>query len=125
MAQMDFDQHPMSLGTEPTEFVAALEGWTAALPDARGTVLSAMRDGDRLAVEIVWEGTHTGPLQTPSGTLPASGHRTKTRAVQLFTLRDGLVVDTTHYLDVLGLLTQISAVPAQPNSVEADAPATV
>jgi steroid delta-isomerase-like uncharacterized protein len=104
--------------TDPDEFVAALEGWTTALPDVRGTVLSAMRDGDRLAIEIQWEGTHTGPLETPSGTLPASGNRTSTRAVEIHTIRDGRVVDTTHYLDVLGLLTQISAVPAQGVSAE-------
>src|SRR5688572_12530185 len=52
--------------TDPDEMVAALEAWVAALPDVRGTVLSAMRDGDRLCAEIHWQGTHDGPLVTPA-----------------------------------------------------------
>lgn len=107
--------------TDAARFVALLESWTRGFPDVRGTVLSAMRDGDRLAVELQWDGTHAGPLETPSGTLPASGNRTSTRAVQIFTIREGRIVDTTHYLDIMGMLTQISAVPAQGTSVDLDA----
>ena len=111
--------------TDADEMVAALEAWTTGFPDVKGTVLSAMRDGDRLAVEIQWAGTHTGPLETPSGTLPASGNPTSTRAVEIFTIRDGRIANMTHYLDVMGMLTQISAAPAQPESVDLDTPARV
>ena len=111
--------------TDADEFVAALEAWTTGFPDVRGTVLSAMRDGDRLAMEIRWDGTHTGPLVTPSGTLPASGNPSSTRAVEIFTVRDGRIVDMTHYLDVMGMLTQITAMPAQGDSIDLDAGARV
>lgn len=108
--------------TRADEMVAALEGWVTAFPDVRGRVLSALRDGERLCAEIQWEGTHTGPLETPSGTLPASGNRTSTRAVQLFTIRDGRIVDIVHYLDLMTLLTQITTVPSPAQSSEQDAP---
>ena len=98
--------------TEPGEMVAALTGWVTAFPDVRGTVLSAMRDGDRLCAELHWEGTHTGPLVTASGTLPATGNRTSTRAAELFTIRDGRVVDIVHYLDIMTMMTQLGAVPS-------------
>ena len=98
--------------TDADEMVAAMQGWVTAFPDVRGTVLSAMRDGDRLCVEIQWEGTHDGPLVTPSGTLPASGNRTSTRACELFTIRDGRVVDIVHYLDIMTLMTQLAGVPS-------------
>ena len=98
--------------TDPDEMLAVLEAWVGALSDVRGTVLSAMRDGERLCVEIHWEGTHDGPLVTPSGTLPPSGNHTSTRAVELFTIRDGRIVDMVHYLDIMTMMTQIGAVPA-------------
>lgn len=98
--------------TDPDEFLAALRAWVTALPDVRGTVLSAMRDGDRMCVEIHWQGTHSGPLATPSGTLPPSGNHTSTRAVELFTIRDGRIVDMVHYLDMMTMMTQIGAVPS-------------
>jgi len=94
--------------TDPDEMIALLQGWTTAFPDVRGTVLSAMRDGERLCLEIHWEGTHSGPLQTPAGTVPASGNHLSTRAVELLTIRDGRVVDSTHYVDVMTLMNQIS-----------------
>jgi predicted ester cyclase len=72
-----------------------------------------MRDGDRLCAELHWEGTHDGPLVTPTGTLPASGNRTSTRAAQLSTIRDGRIVDIVHYLDVMTMMTQIAGVPSQ------------
>jgi predicted ester cyclase len=98
--------------TEPGEMVAALTAWVTAFPDVRGTVLSAMRDGDRLCAELHWEGTHTGPLVTASGTLPATGNRTSTRAAELFTIRDGRVVDIVHYLDIMTMMTQLGVVPS-------------
>lgn len=114
------------------EFVAALQGWTSAFPDLTATVLSAMRDDDRLCVEVVWEGTHTGPLVTAGGTLPPSGNRVSTRAVHLFTIGDGRVLAETAYLDLMGLMNQIAAapeqsqaVPGQSESRESAAPAQV
>lgn len=98
--------------TDPDEMVAAMQAWVTGLPDVRGTVLSAMRDGDRMCVEIHWEGTHSGPLATPAGTLPPSGNHTSTRAVQLSTIRDGRVVDIVHYLDLMTMMVQIGAVPS-------------
>lgn len=111
--------------TDPDEMISALEGWVAALPDVRGTVLSAMRDGDRLCIEIQWEGTHDGPLVTASGTIPPSGNRVSTRAAELHTIHDGRIVDTVHYLDIMTLMTQINAIPSPAASQEqrASAPA--
>ena len=109
--------------TDPDEMVAALEGWVTAMPDVRGTVLSAMRDGDRMCVEIHWEGTHAGPLTTPAGPLPATGNHTSTRAAELFTIRDGRIVDMVHYLDIMTMMTQLGMVPTPTAGQRAGAPA--
>ena len=98
--------------TDPDEFLAALRAWVTALPDVRGTVLSAMRDGDRMCVEIHWQGTHSGPLATPSGTLPAERQpHSRPGPSSFFTIRDGRILDMVHYLDMM-TMTQIVAVPS-------------
>lgn len=45
------------------------QGWAQAFPDAQGTVTSAVASGDSVVVELIWEGTQTGPLQGPAGSM--------------------------------------------------------
>ncbi|MDQ1636167.1 MAG: hypothetical protein QOJ32_2976 [Frankiaceae bacterium] len=59
--------------TDPDGFRPALQAWVVAFSDLRGTITSAARDGDLLAYEVRFDGTHDGPLQTPMGELPAFG----------------------------------------------------
>lgn len=59
--------------------IAALQGLLAAyreaFPDLRHTVKSHVSSGDTIALELEVTGTHTGPMQTPQGTIPATGKR--------------------------------------------------
>ena len=57
----------------PEKIVELFKGWKQAFPDAVGTVTSAVASGDKAALEVTWSGTHTGPLATAEGTIPASG----------------------------------------------------
>lgn len=99
--------------TDPDEFRSAMQAWVDAFPDLHGTVTSAARDKDLLAYEVVIEGTHDGPLQTPMGALPASGRAVSTR-VAFFTRLDGdRLAEVRNYGDILSLLSQIGAIPAQ------------
>ena len=63
----------------------AFQGWKAAMPDVQGTVTSAIESGQQVALEVTWEGTHTGELMTPQGTIPPSGKRQKTPAAFIST----------------------------------------
>jgi predicted ester cyclase len=40
-------------------------GWREAFPDGRGDVRSVVDGGDRVAVEVVWTGTHAGAARDP------------------------------------------------------------
>ena len=80
------------LGTQrkidgPEKIVELFKGWKQAFPDAVGTVTSAVASGDTAALEVTWKGTHTGPLATAEGTIPASGKRQETPAAYLLHLR--------------------------------------
>src|SRR5688572_17847788 len=50
-----------------------LRGYRVAFPDIRHEVRSFVESGDTIAIELFVRGTHTGPMQTPQGPVPASG----------------------------------------------------
>jgi steroid delta-isomerase-like uncharacterized protein len=95
------------------EVIRALQAWKTALPDVTGEVVGVAVDGNTAVLEIVWRGTHTGPLATPSGELPASGRRIETWATMWLRYDGELLVHQRHYLDMLTMLTQIGVLPAR------------
>ena len=86
-----------------------LPGLKTAFPDAIGTVTSAVADGKTVALEVTWKGTHTGPLATPQGMLPASGKAQVTPAAFFFTFEGDMIKESRHYFDSTTLFKQIGA----------------
>jgi steroid delta-isomerase-like uncharacterized protein len=104
------------LGTErkidgPEKIMELFKGWKQAFPDAAGTVTSAFASGDTAVLEVTWKGTHTGPLTTAEGTIPASGKRQETPAAIVFTFEGDKIKESRHYFDSMTLLKQIGALP--------------
>jgi steroid delta-isomerase-like uncharacterized protein len=95
----------------PEKLVELFKGWKTAFPDAAGTVTSAVGSGDTAALEVTWKGTHTGPLETAEGTIPASGKRQETPAAIVFTFEGGKIKENRQYFDLMTLLKQIGAQP--------------
>ena len=93
-------------------YVELCQGWKAAFPDAVGTIRSAIASGDIVAQEIVWEGTHSGALQTPAGVIEATGNRITVEAATWIRYAGDRVQQVHHYLDVLALLQQIEGTAA-------------
>ena len=93
------------------KIVELFKGWKQAFPDAVGTVTSAVAGGDKVALEVIWKGTHTGPLVTAEGTIPASGKRQETPAAFFFTFAGDKIKESRHYFDSMTLLKQIGAQP--------------
>ena len=92
------------------EEIAALDmGWKAAFPDAVATVKSSYTADDAEIVEVEWEGTNKGALQTAVGTLPATNMRVKVGAVLINKISNDKIVELHHYFDMLGLLQQLGA----------------
>ena len=92
-------------------YVQLCQGWKDALPDVRGTIRGAVAGADTVAQEILWEGTHTGPMQTPGGTLEPAGARISVEASLWARFEGEKAREVHHYLDVLTLLQQIGAMP--------------
>jgi steroid delta-isomerase-like uncharacterized protein len=80
----------------------------AALPDIHIDVQDILVDGDRTAVRIILTGTHRGELMG----VPASGKPISVSAISILRFAGGKCVERWSELDLMGLMTQIGAVPA-------------
>jgi hypothetical protein len=61
----------------------------------------ATEGGQRVVLEIMWEGTQTGELVTEQGTIPASGNRQRTPVAWIFDYAGGQLRESRHYFDML------------------------
>ena len=87
------------------------QAWKQAMPDVKGAVNRAVAAGNTVVLEMTWTGTHTGPLQGPAGTIPATGKQQTTRASWLLNFEGGKIKDSRHYFDMLAFLQQLGIVP--------------
>ena len=81
--------------------IPAFKGWREAMPDVKGTVTNAVATGNTVTLEVSWTGTHTGPLQGPTGTVPPTGKQQTTRSGWGLDLEGGQVKQSRHYFDML------------------------
>ncbi|MGH7497832.1 MAG: ester cyclase [Gemmatimonadales bacterium] len=87
--------------------IAAWQGWAKAFPDSKATFDNAIATGNTVVLEVTWRGTHTGPLETPTGTIAATGKRIEIRACVFVELTGEKTRLQRHYFDMASLLKQI------------------
>jgi steroid delta-isomerase-like uncharacterized protein len=85
-------------------FVRSIRG---GLPDTHIRVDDILAEGDRVAVRITLEGTHTGDGMG----VPATGRRVRIQGIIIVRMVDGQIVEGWNSYDQLGLLRQIGALP--------------
>jgi steroid delta-isomerase-like uncharacterized protein len=90
-----------------SDYLAASKGWAVAFPDAQATFDQAYASGDTAILEVTWRGTHLGPLQTPTGAIPATNKKIEIRACLIVTVTDQKVRAARHYFDMVTMLTQL------------------
>ena len=93
------------------EILPALQGWRKAMPDVKGTVTNAVASGNTAVLEVTWEGTQTGPMDGPGGTLPPSGKRQTTPAAWVFEFEGDKIKESRQYFDMMSFMQQIGAMP--------------
>ncbi len=96
--------------------IKALTQWKATAPDVTGQVLRILTSDDTTATELIWRGTHTGPLHTTNGALPPSGQPFQTGATMWQQWQHNKVIEHHHHLDLLSTPHQINAAPTQHNT---------
>jgi steroid delta-isomerase-like uncharacterized protein len=94
-------------GVEPV--LETWKGWATAFPDSKATFHAAHVAGDNTVIlEITWNGTHTGPMMSPTGDeIPATGKSLDMRSCIVSEIADGKVAKQTQYFDLLTMMTQL------------------
>jgi steroid delta-isomerase-like uncharacterized protein len=88
---------------------AALEETFDHFPDLSIAPTTVIAQDELAAVEWVYEGTHSeGELFG----VPASGVRVEVRGATVYQIHDDRVMEERGVVDVLGLMTQLGALPA-------------
>lgn len=79
-----------------------------AFPDMQLPLLDFVAEGDKVLVRLKVQATHSGAF----GDLAATGRRVDIDVLDLFQIRDGVLVEHWALLDNLGMLKQLGALPA-------------
>jgi len=111
------DVHYEEMGTmrqtdSADAYVQLVQGWKQSFPDAKGTIHHTIASGDKVAQEVLWEGTHTGDMPTPNGTLPASGKKISVPATVWYIFQGNTIKEVHHHIDIMTMMTQLGALPS-------------
>jgi len=92
------------------QFVAWIKSYKGPFPDAKITDHDVVVSGNMAAIRFTFEGTQTGPMPTPNGTLPASGRKVVIQGTEFFTFNSsGKLIHLETLTNDLGLITQLTA----------------
>ena len=101
---------PLESGTDPgieSEIRQMLEAYRTGFPDLHHRIKHHVESGDTIAIELDAIGTHTGPMQTPQGVVPATGKRVVFESCDYIRFRGDKVVSWHVYHDPIALLAQL------------------
>ena len=79
-----------------------------AFPDMKLPLEDFVAEGDKVLVRLRVQGTHTGPF----GDMAATGRQIDIGVLDLFQIRDGVLIEHWALLDNLGMLKQLGAIAA-------------
>ena len=91
----------------PTEFKPFAANIRGSIPNTQIRVEDILSEGDRVAVRVTLEGTHTGHGLGVSPT----GRNVSIQGIIILRMVDGQILEAWNSYDQLGLLRQIGALP--------------
>lgn len=91
------------------DLLTRLRGMQRAYSGLRHEIIDRVDAPGRLVVAFRLRGTHTGPLATPFGELPATGREFEVRVIDILTLSGGRIGEVTMVADELGQLSSLGA----------------
>jgi steroid delta-isomerase-like uncharacterized protein len=99
---------PMGALPFPDGVRAYLGGFKASFPDARFEITRMAEEGDDIAVEGFWVGTHTGPMHLPDGNaIPATNKKVRAPFATVCTVKNGKITSHRGYWDMAGFMAQL------------------
>jgi predicted ester cyclase len=89
------------------DLVARARSLHAAFSELGADVVQVVEDANSLAVAFIMRGRHTGPYETPFGTIQPNGAEVQIRTVDVLTITDGKISSIWVNADDLGTLRQL------------------
>jgi steroid delta-isomerase-like uncharacterized protein len=125
MAKGDLDHLPYAEDAEASDpngkykgkaqILQFFKAWKTAFPQATGVVTNQIAMGDHVTSEVVFKSTHTGPLVSPTATIPATNKPLELKVVLVNTFRNGLIQRERAYYDQADFMRQLGiALPSKP-----------
>ncbi len=87
--------------------IARIRDRLTGFPDLTTSIEDLFVSGDKLAVTLMWRGTHTGPY----GGIAATGQTVEVRDTAIWHFRDGKVTGILTVQDQFAILKQIGYLP--------------
>jgi steroid delta-isomerase-like uncharacterized protein len=89
------------------QVIECWQGWARAFPDSKATFHNAIASGNMVCIELSWRGTHTGPLELPSGSVAATNRSIDIRACQVLEMLDNKAQIIRQYFDIATMMQQL------------------
>jgi len=86
--------------------------WLKAFPDGKMKVRSEITSGPWVVQEVEMTGTHTAPLDGPTGTIAPTYKKVVSYGAQLLRVENGKIAETRIYFDQLDQMSQLGLIPA-------------
>ena len=91
----------------PDQVIPLWQGWATAFPDSKASFHGALVSGNTVVLEVTWQGTHKGPLQTPKGAIAPTGKRIELRACNVIEIAGDKAKLERQYFDMATLFQQL------------------
>ena len=93
--------------TGPKGYLMIIAMMRSGFPDIQWTIEDMIKENEKVAVRFTMRGTHQGTFFG----VPATNKPIVVQAMNFYRLADGQIIEEFGQPDMLGLLTQIGAVP--------------
>ncbi|HEY0969802.1 MAG TPA: ester cyclase [Gemmatimonadales bacterium] len=81
--------------------------WASAFPESRVEIQNLAACGETVTVEFIGRGRHSGPLNTPQGTIQPTGKDVELALCDVLSVRDGRITGGRTYFDLASLMRQL------------------
>jgi steroid delta-isomerase-like uncharacterized protein len=89
------------------QIVGYMQPFMNAFPDLTHDLVGYAEDGDTVAFELHITGTHTAPLASPQGEIPATGKSVDFHSCDFVRMRGDQLADYHVYFDMMGFMAQL------------------
>ena len=125
MAKGNLDHAPYAEDAEISDPTGKFKGkaailqsfkvWKTAFPQGTAEVTNQIALGDQVTSEVVYKATHTGPLVSSTGTIPATNKPVVLKVMLISSFRDGLIQRERSYYDQADFMKQLGiTLPPKP-----------